>query len=66
MGLIHNINCWKCKDAMGTFLHAVWECPVVLPFWKEVLVKLGEWVEQSLSHSPQLVFVGTKHFCHRV
>ena len=58
MGLIEDKRCWKCKGEDGTFLHAFWDCPVVLPFWREVLGKLGDWVGVSLPESPGLCLLG--------
>ncbi len=55
MGLIHDRNCWKYKDKVNTFLQAV-----VLPFWREVLAILSEWVEQSSPHSPPVCLLGNK------
>ncbi len=58
MGLLQDRKCWKCN----TFLHAMWECPSVLPFWKEVLKKLGEIVHESMPESPELYLLGNKEF----
>uniref|UniRef100_A0A8C9XF99 Reverse transcriptase zinc-binding domain-containing protein n=1 Tax=Sander lucioperca TaxID=283035 RepID=A0A8C9XF99_SANLU len=55
--LLEDKRCWKCKGENGTFLHAFWECPVVLPFWKEVLRKLGDWLER-LPESPLFCLLG--------
>lgn len=33
-GLIQYKKFWKCKEAIGTFSHAIRECSMVLPFWK--------------------------------
>ena len=58
MGLVEDKRCWKCKGSIGTFLHAFWDCPVVLPFWKEVLGKLGNWLGQRLPESPLFCLLG--------
>ena len=58
IGLVEDKRCWKCKGEDGTFLHAFWECPVVVPFWKEVLGKLGEWVGLPLPECPRLCLLG--------
>ena len=58
MGLVQDKRCWKCKGDNGTFLHALWDCPVTLPFWKEVLVKLGDLVGRSLPVSPLFCLLG--------
>ena len=58
MGLVEDKRCWKCKGDDGTFLHAFWECPVVLPFWKEVLRKLGHWLNVTLPVDPGFCLLG--------
>ena len=60
MGLIQNNLCWKCKAQAGTFLHSMWECSLVSPFWKEVIEKLGEWLGKALPESPQLCLMGDR------
>lgn len=60
MGLIQNNLCWKCNVVTGTFLHSLWECSLVYPFWKEVIAKLGVWLENSLPESPQLCLLGDR------
>lgn len=40
MGISQDSKCWKCHKELGTFLPAIWNCPVVLPFWKMVLKNL--------------------------
>ena len=44
MGLIQNNLCWKCNSQEGTFLHLMWECSLIFPFWKKVIGKLAEWL----------------------
>ncbi len=42
MGLLENTLCWKCKRHEGTFIHAMWACPLVLPFWQEIIRTIQE------------------------
>ena len=35
MGLLANNLCWKCQEETGTFLHAIWECKCINPFWEK-------------------------------
>lgn len=39
MGLTQDNKCWKYNKEVGTLLHALWGCPLVMPFWKAVLQK---------------------------
>ena len=58
MGLVEDKRCWKCKRENGTFLHAILECPVVFPLWKDVLRKLGDWLGQRIPKSPLFCLLG--------
>lgn len=49
VGLIQNNLCWKCNVEAGIFLHSLWDSSLVFPFWKEVIAKLGEWLEKTLT-----------------
>lgn len=60
MGLTQDNKCWKCNNEAGIFLHPLWECPKVQPFWKEVLKNLEGWLKQPLPESPQLCLLEDK------
>ena len=60
IGLISTNTCWKCKKEMGTFVHLIWECSMVNPFWRRVLDFLEAWVGLSLPFSPRLCLLGDK------
>uniref|UniRef100_A0AAR2IK62 Reverse transcriptase zinc-binding domain-containing protein n=1 Tax=Pygocentrus nattereri TaxID=42514 RepID=A0AAR2IK62_PYGNA len=60
IGLINSSSCWKCKKEMGTFLHLIWECPLVEPFWHSVLKFLETWAGVALPVSPRLCLLGDK------
>ena len=32
MKLMNDNLCWKCKTEVGTFLHCIWQCALVMPF----------------------------------
>ena len=40
MGLTKDNKCWKCNREMGTFLYALWDCSLVLPFWEGSIAKV--------------------------
>lgn len=60
LGLINSDECWKCKNSMGTFLHLMWDCPLVSPFWAQVIRTMEEWLDQPLSSSPRLCLLGDR------
>lgn len=60
MGLLENDLCWKCKKHKGTFLHAIWACPLVLPFWREIIKTVQEWLGIPVPESVQLCLLGVR------
>uniref|UniRef100_A0AAR2JV89 Uncharacterized protein n=1 Tax=Pygocentrus nattereri TaxID=42514 RepID=A0AAR2JV89_PYGNA len=52
-----NLGKWgKLNLKMGTFLHLIWECPLVEPFWHSVLKFLETWAGVALPVSPHDIF----------
>lgn len=47
------------KDT-GTFLHAIWKCILVLPFWKDVLKYLEEWWGSTIPVSTRICLLGDR------
>ncbi len=37
MGLTNNNVCWKCQKDRGTFIHCIWDCPIIQPLWQQTL-----------------------------
>ena len=60
MGIADNNMCWKCKEEVGTYMHMIWECRLVNPFWGKVLESMGKWVQQTLPLQPRLCLLGDK------
>ena len=60
MDLTKDNKCWKCYNEVGTFLHALWDCSLVLPFWKAVQQEFERWLGQPLPESPQLCLLGDR------
>ena len=58
MWLTNSFLCWKCQKDTGTFLHAICECTLVLPFWKDVL----KYLEERLEKLEQLPNVTNEEF----
>lgn len=55
MGLNKNDKCWRCGTVRGTFLYALWDCPVIQPLWEEALLERG--LQPSLPRSPRLTLL---------
>lgn len=58
MDLTQDNKCWKYNNEVATILHAWWNRPLVLSFWKEVLKKLKEWLKHPLPETPQMCLLG--------
>ena len=41
-------------------MHALWQCPMVSPLWRNVLDVKSEWLECDLPSSPKLCLLGDK------
>uniref|UniRef100_A0A3B4A9L7 Uncharacterized protein n=1 Tax=Periophthalmus magnuspinnatus TaxID=409849 RepID=A0A3B4A9L7_9GOBI len=50
----------KVNTKIGTYLHAFWECPVVSPFWTDVIKNLEKWIGLPIPASPQMCLLGDK------
>lgn len=66
MGAINDNLCWKCQKEMGTFLHCMWECSIIQPFWRIILEYLGNWVRINLPVSPRLCLLGDRSQLHNI
>ena len=60
MGIGRNDLCWKCQTVKGTLMHALWECHLVSPIWKNVLCLMQRWLSCKLPNSPRLCLLGDK------
>lgn len=60
MGIAGNNLCWKCNEEEGTYLHMIWECSLVHPFWCKILAILEEWMGSNLPVEPRLCLLGNK------
>uniref|UniRef100_A0A9J8DBD8 Reverse transcriptase zinc-binding domain-containing protein n=1 Tax=Cyprinus carpio carpio TaxID=630221 RepID=A0A9J8DBD8_CYPCA len=54
MGLTNNNVCWKCQKDRGTFIHCIWECPLIQPLWLQTLNILSKWLGITIPLSPRL------------
>lgn len=62
MGLLQKNTCWKCNGDIGTYIHVFWECPLVAPFWTEVVKYLERCIGLPIPASPQMCLLGSKCF----
>lgn len=51
-------NCARCAVSTGTFIHMVWSCPVLMPFWKLVTHTLGQLCNIPLHPEPLFNLLG--------
>ena len=58
MGLLQNNMCWKCKVQEGSFIHVMWACPSVLPFWRDVIQTVQDWLHIPIPESAQSCLLG--------
>lgn len=61
MKLLNDNKCWKCKTGLGTFLHCIWECTLVAPFWVEVVDFLSEWCGSAVPLTPVMCLIGDRY-----
>ncbi len=60
LNTLKNKGAWKCKKEEGTYLHMIWECSLVQPFWRKILRIFEEWLGFNLPVKPQLCLLGDK------
>lgn len=60
MKLMPDNLCWKCKTEVGTYLHCLWECSLVTPFWTKVLGVLSAWSGSEVPQTPELCLLGDR------
>ena len=57
---LHHFNpnipdtCVKCKDQKGTLFHCMWECPLILSLWRQVLDLASQIIGEDVPLSPKL------------
>lgn len=50
--------CIKCKNSVGTYYHCVWQCPLILRFWKNVATELCSIFHRPIPVVPTLFLLG--------
>ncbi len=56
MKIVLSPDCTFCNSNMiGTFIHMMWECPLVKKFWEEASKSLSELLHVSIECSPRLM-----------
>lgn len=51
-------DCWKCQNSEDTLLHALWQCPKIRDFWKQVHNCIKEITSNDFEFSPRLYVLG--------
>lgn len=52
-----NDKCWRQCGGIGSYLHCWLYCPVAIPFWQEIKVKILETLEISIGWSLPLLLL---------
>uniref|UniRef100_A0A3P9I561 Reverse transcriptase domain-containing protein n=1 Tax=Oryzias latipes TaxID=8090 RepID=A0A3P9I561_ORYLA len=60
IGISENDLCWKCHKERGTFIHAIWECPLISRLWSKVLECIQGWIACELPKSARLCLLGDR------
>ncbi len=55
MGLTNNNVCWKCQKDKGTFIHCIWDCPLIQPFMAP-----NKYFGTTIPLSPRLCLLGDR------
>lgn len=49
--------CMRCATSRGTFLHMMWSCPMIRPYWKWVVDTLNDMCDLTLRQNPFLLLL---------
>lgn len=60
MGVLENNLCWKCGNHEGTFIHVIWSCPVIQPFWRQIIRTIEKWLGTTVPESARLCLLGDR------
>uniref|UniRef100_A0A8C5WLI0 Reverse transcriptase domain-containing protein n=1 Tax=Leptobrachium leishanense TaxID=445787 RepID=A0A8C5WLI0_9ANUR len=52
IGLRTTQECWRCGDAVGTYLHIWWDCQMLTPYWKRIRDTVAEVTDLDLPLTP--------------
>lgn len=51
-------RCPKCMGELGTFIHVVWECPLIQKFWTEVVEVINAVGNLNIQRNPIILLLG--------
>lgn len=54
----HSEMCPKCQQAVGTYYHVIWDCPIIQDFWRKVLIEVNTVTSLSVSMDPKVLLLG--------
>lgn len=58
MGRLDSPACYRCRGAVGDFFHMLWQCPIIVNFWKAILQYLEEALALPNIYSPARCLLG--------
>jgi len=59
MGLSKSNKCEHCNlNVQDDYFHAIWSCPPVIKFWREITGKLSEYLKCNIPANPSLCLLG--------
>lgn len=53
--------CWRGCRQKGSYLHCIWDCPRLQPFWKEIQNQIHHIMDFSLPFCPGLIILNFWH-----
>uniref|UniRef100_A0A3P9KC19 Reverse transcriptase domain-containing protein n=1 Tax=Oryzias latipes TaxID=8090 RepID=A0A3P9KC19_ORYLA len=62
--LLHRFNpqspplCIKCKTGLGTYYHCIWQCPLIIRFWKNIVTEVSCIFHKTIPLNPALFLLG--------
>lgn len=53
-----SMNCWRGCGHIGTLTHVLWDCPLLTPYWEEVLKDIDHHLQTGLPRLPEYILLG--------
>lgn len=65
-GIIESELCWNCRHSYGSFVHLMWNCPRVKPFWEEVFTRINLVTNSVVPKNAILVILGDSTYVKKL